>query len=111
MKLDLKLWETAVCALFCVGHVDVLPLIGEKMSNWKIFQPVSCFVFWKVWPIKHFFVPIKCNNLFLMSVRNWRLTLWFQLEDMFKLIVTPQGNKKVMIQLKDTPTKVYAKGA
>ena len=38
------------------------------------------------------------------------LTLWFQLEDMFQLIVTPQGIEKVMIQLKDTPTKVYAIG-
>ena len=34
-------------------------------------------------------------------------TLWFQLEDMFQLIVTPQGIEKVTIQLKDTPTKVY----
>ena len=39
------------------------------------------------------------------------ITLWFQLEDMFQLIVTPQGNEKVTIQLKDTPTKVYAIGA
>ena len=38
-------------------------------------------------------------------------TLWCQLEDMFQLIVTPQGIEKVMIQLKDTPTKVYAIGA
>ena len=38
-------------------------------------------------------------------------TLWFQLEDMFQLIVTPQGNEKVTIQLKDTPSKVYAIGA
>ena len=30
---------------------------------------------------------------------------------MFQLIVTPQGIEKVMIQLKDTPTKVYAIGA
>ena len=37
-----------------------------------------------------------------------KATLWFQLEDMFQLIVTPQGNEKVTIQLKDTPTKVYA---
>ena len=35
-------------------------------------------------------------------------TLWFQLEDMFQLIVTPQGIEKVMIQLEDTPSKVYA---
>ena len=34
-------------------------------------------------------------------------TLWYQLEDMFQLIVTPQGIGKVMIQLKDTPSKVY----
>ena len=39
------------------------------------------------------------------------LTLWFQLEDMFQLIVTPQGIEKVTIQLIDTPTKVYAIGA
>ena len=45
--------------------------------------------------------PCKCH------VR----TLWCQLEDMFQLIVTPQGIEKVMIQLKDTPTKVYAIGA
>ena len=38
-------------------------------------------------------------------------TLWFQLEDMFQLIVTPQGIEKVTIQLKDTHTKVYAIGA
>ena len=38
-------------------------------------------------------------------------TLWFQLEDMFQLIVTPQGIEKVTIQLKDTRTKVYAIGA
>ena len=39
------------------------------------------------------------------------ITLWFQLEDMFQLIVTPQGIEKVTIQLIDTPTKVYAIGA
>ena len=39
------------------------------------------------------------------------VTLWFQLEDMFQIIVTPQGIEKVTIQLKDTPTKVYAIGA
>ena len=39
------------------------------------------------------------------------VTLWCQLEDMFQLIVTPQGIEKVTIQLIDTPTKVYAIGA
>ena len=39
------------------------------------------------------------------------ITLWFQLEDMFQIIVTPQGIEKVTIQLIDTPTKVYAIGA
>ena len=38
-------------------------------------------------------------------------TLWCQLEDMFQLIVTPQGIEKVTIKLEDTPTKVYAIGA
>ena len=38
-------------------------------------------------------------------------TLWCQLQDMFQLIVTPQGIEKVMIQLIDTPAKVYAIGA
>ena len=39
------------------------------------------------------------------------VTLWFQLEDMVQLIVTPQGIEKVTVQLIDTPTKVYAIGA
>ena len=30
---------------------------------------------------------------------------------MFQLIVTPQGIEQVRIELKDTPTKVYAIGA
>ena len=38
-------------------------------------------------------------------------TLWCQLEDMFQLIVTPQGIEKDTIKLEDTPTKVYAIGA
>ena len=38
-------------------------------------------------------------------------TLWCQLEDTFQLIVTPQGIKKVMIQLKDSSSKVNAIGA
>ena len=37
-------------------------------------------------------------------------TLWFQLEDMFQLIGTPQGIEQVTVQLNDTPTKVYAIG-
>ena len=39
---------------------------------------------------------------------NMVVTLWFQLQDMFQLIVTPQGIEKVTIQLKDTITRVYA---
>ena len=38
-------------------------------------------------------------------------TLWCRLEDMFQLLVTPQGIEKVTIQLVDTPKKVYAVGA
>ena len=38
-------------------------------------------------------------------------TPWFQIEDMFQFIVMPQGIEKVMIQLIDTPAKVYAIGA
>ena len=41
----------------------------------------------------------------------WPSTLWFQLEDMVQIIVTPQGIEKVTIQFQDTPTKVYAIGA
>ena len=48
---------------------------------------------------------VKKNNLWFKN------NYWFQLEDMFQLIVTPQGIGKVMIQLKDTPSKVYAIGA
>ena len=39
------------------------------------------------------------------SWKNWLVSLWFQLENMFLLIVTPQGIEKVTIQLIDTPTK------
>ena len=45
------------------------------------------------------------------STQNTESTLWCQLEDMFQLIVMPQGIEKVMIQSIDTPTKVYAIGA
>ena len=38
------------------------------------------------------------------------ITLWFQLKDMFQLIVTHQAIEKVKIQLKDTPTKAYVIG-
>ena len=48
----------------------------------------------------------SCN----IDVSELIFTLWFQLEDMFPLIVMPQGMEKVTIQLKDTPTKVYAIG-
>ena len=47
----------------------------------------------------------------LKSPQKAWCTLWFLLEDMFQLIVTPQGIEKVTIQLIDTPTKVYAIGA
>ena len=49
----------------------------------------------------------SCN----IDVSELIFTLWFQLEDMFPLIVMPQGMEKVTIHLKDTPTKVYAIGA
>ena len=58
--------------------------------------------------------PAKQRHLVLEMILcyiHWRITLWFQLEDMFQLIITPQGIEKVTIQLKDTPTKVYAVGA
>ena len=42
--------------------------------------------------------------------RGTTFTLWCQLEDMFQLVVTPQGIEKVTIQLINTPTKVYAIG-
>ena len=51
---------------------------------------------------------VSCRLPFIVAYSG---TLWFQLEDMFQLIVTPQGVEKVMIQLKDTSTKVYAIGA
>ena len=53
--------------------------------------------------------PLK--GVHVSQFKLYELTLWFQLEDMFQLIVTPQGIEKVTIQLKDTPTKKYAIGA
>ena len=52
--------------------------------------------------------PLK--GVHVSQFKLYELTLWFQLEDMFQLIVT-QGIEKVTIQLKDTPTEVYAIGA
>ena len=43
--------------------------------------------------------------------RKKESTLWFQLEDMYQLIVIAQGNKKAKTQLKDRPSKVYPIGA
>ena len=56
---------------------------------------------------------VVLEQVYSYCVRNKSrasVTLWFQL-DMFQLIVTPQDIDKVTIQLKDTPTKVYAIGA
>ena len=51
------------------------------------------------------------QTILSLKLLSERFTLWCQLEDMFQLIVTPQGIEKVTIQLIDTPTKVYAIGA
>ena len=41
--------------------------------------------------------------------RSSKVTLWFQLEDMFQSIGIPQGIEVVTVQVKDTPTpQVYA---
>ena len=50
-------------------------------------------------------------ELFSLQVSSKQTTLWYQLENIFQLIVTAQGIEKVTIQLIDTPTKVYAIGA
>ena len=55
--------------------------------------------------------PVLMNQILLDQNKDRLLTLWFQLEDMFQLIGTPQGIEQVTLQLKDTPTKVYAIGA
>ena len=60
----------------------------------------------------HFGIVLKtCLDVILSIFENMISTLWFQLEDMFQSIVTPQGIEKVTIQFIDTPTKVYAIGA
>ena len=41
---------------------------------------------------------------------NVKTTLCCKLEDMFQLIIMPQGIEKVMIKLKDPPAKVYGLG-
>ena len=47
-------------------------------------------------------LKFQTGNLFLETI-----TFWCQLEDMFQLIVMPQGIEKVTIQLIGTHTKVY----
>ena len=54
------------------------------------------------------------RSLILLELQPSKEVSFFSvqiLEDMFQLIVMPQGIEKVTIQLKDTPTKVYAIGA
>ena len=60
----------------------------------------------------HFIHFILNKSLFYRQFdSSEKCNLWFQLEDMFQLIVTPQGIEKVTIQLIDAHTKVYAIGA
>ena len=72
--------------------IDTLALSRKKGGVWLIL-------------FSHYFLTKK------ISVFSYQGTLWFQLEDLFQLMVMTQGIEKVAIQLKDTPTKVYAIGA
>ena len=49
-----------------------------------------------------FFPVTKCELSLCQG-----LALWFQLKDMLQLKGMPQGIEQVMLQLKDTVTKVY----
>ena len=79
------------------GYPFTIDLRHHETTYFSILQTRMC-------------VMIDCRRQ-----KRWRMaspgTLWFQLKDMFRLIVTPQGIEKVTIQLKDTLTKVYAIGA
>ena len=48
-------------------------------------------------------LPLCLNLLRASKGARGDITLWFQLEDMFQLIGTPQGIEHVMVQLKDMP--------
>ena len=63
----------------------------------------TCFSFW----IKAICVLVflYCNVECLLS------TPWSQLDDVLQLIGTPQGIEEIIVQLKDTLTKVYVIGA
>ena len=52
---------------------------------------------------------LQCQLIKGQILRGWTNSL--VPEDVFLLIVTPQGIEKVTIQLRDTPPKVYAIGA
>ena len=66
--------------------------------------------------VKKTYLPsaYQAKNLFcfyvLVLLTYCATTLWFQIEDMFKLIVAPKLIEQVKVQLKDTSTKVYAIG-
>ena len=55
---------------------------------------------------------LRVNSKLLVVVLSCKshYVLWLQLENIFQLTVTPQGLEELMIQLKDTPSKVYAIG-
>ena len=69
--------------------------------------------FWrKKFECPHYIFVVPFHDLVASALSHiGKYALWFQLEDMFQLIVTHQGIEKITIQLKDTPTKVYAIGA
>ena len=71
------MYELSIKQKFCLANLNTLALV----STIKLFLHLPKYFAWLSW--------------------YWKLrTLWFQLEDMFQLIVTPQGIEKVTIQLK-----------
>ena len=93
--------------LYCFREVTL-----EDVSNEIFSQPFTMEGHSLTWAV----VILRIASWALVSLISidhllHLSTHWCQLEDMFQLIVMLQGIEKVMIQLIDTPTKVYAIGA
>ena len=71
------------------GLGNVVGLFG--VDSWRWIGP-------RLLPLRLF-----CEDNTKIILHCLLFTLWFQLEDMFQLIGTPQGIEHVMVQFKDMP--------
>ena len=104
-----KIWQQTSKVYQC-AHLSIKKQNGLSP---KLNRDEITITLWNCYPwiAESGFSPAISLNSHFFRYSQYLHYLWCQLEDMFQLIVMLQGIEKVMIQLIDTPTKVYAIGA